>query len=118
VAEGLDAIVVSNHCGRQLDGAPATAMVLPEIVQAVARRLEVYVDGGIRTGMDIAKVIAMGARSAMVGRATLYGVAAEGAEGTRHALRLLRSQYDRALALLGCRDLLRCHRLPMLGIGS
>lgn len=102
VLEGFDAIVVSNHGGRQLDAAPATISALPEIAQAVAHRLEIYIDGGIRTGADIAKAIALGARSTMIGRPALYGVAAAGAVGARHALELLRSEYDRTLALLGC----------------
>lgn len=101
---GFDAIVVSNHGGRQLSCAPASITVLPEIVKVVRDRLEIYLDSGIRSGTDIAKAIALGARSAMIGRATLYGVAAGGAEGARHAIELLRGEYDRTLALLGCSD--------------
>jgi (S)-mandelate dehydrogenase len=98
---GLDAIVVSNHGGRQLDGAPSTISVLSDVVRAVAAKTEVYLDGGIRHGTDIAKALALGAKAVMVGRATLYGVAASGENGATHALTLLRTQFDRTLALLG-----------------
>jgi (S)-mandelate dehydrogenase len=103
-AVGLDAIVVSNHGGRQLDGAPSTISVLPSIVRAAAGKCEVYLDGGVRHGSEVAKSLALGARAVMVGRATLYGVAAAGEDGASHALALLRTQYDRTLALLGCRS--------------
>ena len=104
VREGLDAIVISNHGGRQLDGAPSTISVLSRIARVVNNRLEIYIDGGVRRGVDIAKALALGAHSVMIGRAALYGVAAGGELGARHALELLRSEYDRSLALLGCRS--------------
>jgi len=100
-AEGLDGLIVSNHGGRQLDGGPSTVSVLPEILHAVKGGLEVYIDGGIRSGTDIAKVVALGARAASVGRATLYGVSAGGEAGAAHALSILRTGYDRTLALTG-----------------
>lgn len=109
--EGVDAIVVSNHGGRQLDGAPATITMLPEIVAAAGTELEIYIDGGIRSGVDVARALASGARSAMIGRATLYGVAAAGAVGANHALELLRTQLDRTLALLGCPDVAELSRI-------
>jgi isopentenyl diphosphate isomerase/L-lactate dehydrogenase-like FMN-dependent dehydrogenase len=101
VRHGLDGVVISNHGGRQLDGGPSTVSRLPAIVDAVAGRAEIYIDGGVRSGTDIAKVVSLGATAAMVGRATLYGVAAGGEAGAAHALTLLRTGYDRSLALLG-----------------
>ena len=102
VAHGAAAIVVSNHGGRQLDGAPATLDALPEVVEAVAGRVEVYMDGGIRRGADVAKALALGARAVLAGRAPIYGLAAAGEEGVRHVLELLREELTLTLCLLGC----------------
>jgi L-lactate dehydrogenase (cytochrome) len=102
VARGMDAVWVSNHGGRQLDGLPATIDVLPAIVEAVDGRAEVYLDGGIRRGSDVAKALARGARGCFVGRPYLYGLAAGGREGVAKVLDLLVSQLDTTLALLGC----------------
>lgn len=102
VRSGFDAIVVSNHGGRQLDHAPASISVLPEIVAAVAGRTEVLVDGGVQRGSDIAKALCLGAQAVMIGRATLFGVAAGGQPGAERALEILRSEFDRTLALVGC----------------
>ena len=102
VEHGAAAIVVSNHGGRQLDGAPATLDALPEVVAAVAGRVEVYVDGGIRRGTDVAKALALGARATLAGRATMFGLAAAGEDGVRHVLELLRDELALALCLLGC----------------
>jgi L-lactate dehydrogenase (cytochrome) len=99
---GADGIVVSNHGGRQLDGAPATLEVLPQIAAAVGGRMAVFADGGIRRGADIVKLLALGADMAFVGRAALYGVAADGEAGARRALEILKSEVDRVLAFLGC----------------
>jgi (S)-mandelate dehydrogenase len=99
---GFDAIVVSNHGGRQLDGAPATISVLPEIVAAANGTMDVFLDGGVRRGSDVAKALCLGAQAAMVGRATLFGAAAGGQPGAERALELLRCELDRCLALLGC----------------
>lgn len=101
VERGADGLVVSNHGGRQLDRAPTTLEVLPDIVDAVGERAEVYVDGGILSGADIAAAVAMGARTAMVGRAYLYGLMAGGRQGVDRALEILRSEYVRTLQLLG-----------------
>ena len=101
VERGADGLVVSNHGGRQLDRAPTTLEVLPDIVDAVGERAEVYVDGGILSGADIAAAVAMGARAAMVGRAYLYGLMAGGRRGVDRALEILRSEYVRTLQLLG-----------------
>ena len=102
VAAGVQGVLVSNHGGRQLDGAPSTISVLGEVAAAVGGRAEVYMDGGVRQGADMAKVRALGGAAAVVGRATLYGVAAGGEAGARQALSILRTEYDRCLALLGC----------------
>ncbi len=98
---GMDGIIVSNHGGRQLDTALASIEALPEIVQAVAGRCEVYVDGGIRRGTDVLKALALGARAVLVGRPVLWGLAANGAEGAYHVLEILRSELERAMALSG-----------------
>jgi (S)-mandelate dehydrogenase len=102
VSAGFDAIAVSNHGGRQLDSAAAPITALPAIVQAVDRRCELYLDGGVRRGSDVVKALCLGATSAMIGRATLFGVAAAGQEGAERSLELLRDEFDRCLALLGC----------------
>jgi (S)-mandelate dehydrogenase len=99
---GFDAIVVSNHGGRQLDGAPATISVLPEIVTAVNGSIDVIIDGGVRRGSDVVKSLCLGAQAAMIGRAVLFGAAAGGQPGAERALELLRCELDRCLALLGC----------------
>jgi isopentenyl diphosphate isomerase/L-lactate dehydrogenase-like FMN-dependent dehydrogenase len=102
VEHGVDAIVVSNHGGRQLDAVAPTAELLPEIVDAVGRELEVYVDGGIRRGSDVVKALALGATAALAGRAPLWGLACEGEAGARRVLELLREEIELALALCGC----------------
>jgi len=102
VGHGAAAIVVSNHGGRQLDGVPATLDALPEVVEAVAGRAEIYLDGGIRRGADIAKALALGARAVLAGRAPVFGLAAAGEDGVRHVLELLRDELALALCLLGC----------------
>jgi len=99
---GAAAIAVSNHGGRQLDGVPGTLDALPEVVEAVDGRVEVYLDGGIRRGTDVVKALALGARATLVGRAVLWGLAADGEEGARHVLELLRDEIRLALSLLGC----------------
>jgi isopentenyl diphosphate isomerase/L-lactate dehydrogenase-like FMN-dependent dehydrogenase len=115
---GAAAIVVSNHGGRQLDGVPATVDVLAEVVDAVAGRAEVLVDGGIRRGTDVVKALALGASAVLAGRAPLWGLAAAGQQGARHVLELLRAEVELALQLLGCRspgELTRDHvrRVPL-----
>ena len=99
---GAEAIVVSNHGGRQLDGVPAALDALPEVVEAVGARVEVLVDGGIRRGTDVLKALALGARAALTGRAVLWGLAAEGEDGAAAVLELLRSELEVGLKLLGC----------------
>jgi (S)-mandelate dehydrogenase len=99
---GADGIIVSNHGGRQLDGAPAAIEALPPIAAAVGERLPVMVDGGFRRGADVVKALALGADLVFLGRAAMYGAAAGGEAGIRRALQLLRGEIDRVLALLGC----------------
>lgn len=101
---GADGICVSNHGGRQLDGAVSSVEVLPEIVSAVGSRLAVLVDGGFRRGADIVKALALGADMAFVGRAPLYGATAGGEAGIRRALEILGTEVDRVMALIGCPD--------------
>lgn len=102
VDEGADALVVSNHGGRQLDGVPATLRVLPEVVAAVGDRIEVLLDGGIRRGSDIVKALCLGARAVMAGRAYAYGLGAAGGAGVSRAIDILRADLVRTLKLLGC----------------
>jgi L-lactate dehydrogenase (cytochrome) len=102
IDEGAAAISVSNHGGRQLDGVPASLRVLPEVVEAVNGRIEVWMDGGIRRGTDIAKAICLGARAVLCGRAYAYGLAAAGEAGVDRAIDILRTDLDRTLRLLGC----------------
>jgi len=102
VDEGAAAVIVSNHGGRQLDGAPASLRALLEVVRAVNGRAEVLLDGGIRRGSDIIKAICLGARAVLVGRAYVYGLAAAGEPGVARALQILRTDLERTLTLLGC----------------
>lgn len=99
---GADAVVVSNHGGRQLDGVAATLSVLPEIVDAVAGRVDVLLDGGVRRGSDVVKALALGARAVLVGRAHAYGLGAGGEAGVARALEILRTDLVRTMKLLGC----------------
>jgi L-lactate dehydrogenase (cytochrome)/(S)-mandelate dehydrogenase len=99
---GADGVIVSNHGGRNLDTAISPIEVLPEVVDAVGRRVAVLVDSGFRRGTDVVKALAMGAHAVMIGRSTLYGVAAGGEEGARRAIALFRGEIDRVIALLGC----------------
>jgi isopentenyl diphosphate isomerase/L-lactate dehydrogenase-like FMN-dependent dehydrogenase len=99
---GVDGIIVSNHGGRMLDSCVPSFLALPEIVDAVAPKVTVMVDGGFKRGADVLKAIALGASSVFVGRATLYGLAAGGEPGVARALGIFREEIDRAMALLGC----------------
>ncbi len=110
VKVGADAVVVSNHGGRQLDGLPATIDVLPEIVDAVAGDAEVLMDSGVRRGSDVVKALALGARAVLVGRPYLYGLAMDGEDGALRVLEMLRDEIDRVQALLGVPDLKQMHR--------
>ncbi len=101
VDAGADAVVVSNHGGRQLDGAIPTALALPEVVEAVAGQAEVYVDGGIRRGVDVFKALALGAQAVLVGRPVLWGLATHGAPGVAAVLGGLSEELARAMTLAG-----------------
>ena len=102
VDEGAAAVVVSNHGARQLDGVSPTLRALPEVVAAVNGRAEVLFDGGVRRGSDVAKVLSLGARAVLVGRAYAYGLGAGGGPGVARAVEILRSDLTRTLKLLGC----------------
>lgn len=98
---GVDAVIVSNHGGRQLDGAPATLDVLPEVVEAANGQIEVYIDGGIRTGPDIVKSLALGAHAVLLGRPYLWGLVVRGEEGVGEVLELLRDDLQLTMTLAG-----------------
>lgn len=102
---GADALVVSNHGGRQLDGAPSSISALPRIVDAVAGRSEVWFDGGIRSGQDVLKALALGARGTLIGRAFLYGLGAQGRAGVRRSLELICKELDITMAMCGVRQI-------------
>lgn len=101
VAAGADAIVVSNHGGRQLDGAPSSINALPAIVDAVGTQIEVWMDGGIRSGQDVLKAWALGARGTMIGRAMVYGLGAYGEAGVTRALQMIHKELDVTMAFCG-----------------
>ena len=107
---GADAMIVSNHGGRQLDGALSSIAALPSIVRTVGGRMEVFLDGGIRSGQDVLKAVALGARAVFIGRAFLYGVQALGGEGVTLALDIIRRELDTTMALCGYRDILHVDR--------
>jgi L-lactate dehydrogenase (cytochrome) len=98
---GVDGIVVSNHGGRQLDSVPSTARALPDVAEAVGDQLEVLADGGVRTGLDVVKMVALGARAVLIGRPWAWAVAARGESGVRHILAVMKADIDTALALTG-----------------
>jgi len=101
VASGADALIVSNHGGRQLDGAESTIAVLPRIVAAVGDQIEVHVDGGIRSGQDVLKAVALGAKGTYIGRAFLYGLGAMGEAGVTKALQIIHKELDLTMAFCG-----------------
>jgi L-lactate dehydrogenase (cytochrome) len=100
--EGIEAIALSNHGGRQLDSAPAPMDLLPAVVDAVRDRVEIICDGGVRRGSDIVKALALGATACMSGRAYLYALGAAGEAGVDQVLELLSSEMRRTMALIGC----------------
>jgi L-lactate dehydrogenase (cytochrome) len=102
---GVDAIVVSNHGGRQLDGTVSSIHALPEVVQAVGDRTEVWFDGGIRSGQDVLKAVALGAKGTLIGKSFLYGLGAMGEEGVTLALEIIRKELDVTMALCGLKDI-------------
>ena len=102
---GADALIVSNHGGRQLDGADSSIALLPEIVSAVGKDIEVWMDGGIRSGQDVLKAVALGAKGTMIGRPFLYGLGARGKQGVTDVLNILHKELDMTMALCGHRDI-------------
>jgi L-lactate dehydrogenase (cytochrome) len=105
VESGADALIVSNHGGRQLDGAPSSIAVLPEIVAAVGKDIDVWIDGGIRSGQDVLKALALGAKGTLIGRSFLYGLGAMGEAGVTRALEIIRKELDVTMALCGHTDI-------------
>jgi L-lactate dehydrogenase (cytochrome) len=101
VASGADALIVSNHGGRQLDGAESSIRALPAIVQAVGSQIEVHMDGGVRSGQDVMKACALGARGTYIGRAFLYGLGAMGEAGVTKALQIIHNELDLTMAFCG-----------------
>lgn len=114
VQTGADAIIVSNHGGRQLDGALSSIRMLPDIVDAVGDEIEVHVDSGIRSGQDVLKAISMGAKGTMIGRAFVHGLGAMGKEGVTTALNVIHKELDTTMALCGERDLKNMGRHNLL----
>ena len=100
---GADAIVVSNHGGRQLDGAPASIHALPAIIDAVGNETEVHFDSGVRSGQDVFRALALGARAAHIGRAYMYGLGALGEDGVARCLSIIKKELDLTMALCGVR---------------
>src|SRR5205085_2664859 len=98
---GADAIVVSNHGGRQLDGAPSSISALPKIVEAVGNKIEVLFDGGVRSGQDVMRALALGAKACLIGRAYIYGLGARGEEGVSEAIGCIRRELETTMALTG-----------------
>jgi L-lactate dehydrogenase (cytochrome) len=118
VDSGVDGIVVSNHGGRQLDSVPSTVRALPGVVDAVGDEVEVLVDGGVRSGLDVVKMIALGARAVLIGRAWAWAVAARGQAGVRHVLEVMRADIDTALGLTGQTSLAAVDRSALYESGA
>ncbi|GKS88503.1 alpha-hydroxy acid oxidase [Acidovorax sp. SUPP2539] len=114
VASGADALIVSNHGGRQLDGAPSSIHALPAIVEAVGQEIEVWMDGGIRGGQDVLKAWALGARGTLIGRSFLYGLGAFGEAGVTRALQIIQKELDVTMAFCGHTDIHRVDRSILL----
>jgi len=112
---GADAIVVSNHGGRQLDGTMSSIRALPEVVDAVGERIEVWLDGGIRGGQDVLKALALGAHATLIGRAFAYGLGAMGEAGVTRALEIIQRELDVTMALCGLRDVRQANRSILRG---
>lgn len=113
-ASGADALIVSNHGGRQLDGAPSSIAALPKIVDAVGSEIEVWMDGGIRSGQDVLKAIALGAKATLIGRAFLYGLGAMGEAGVTKALQLIAKELEVTMAFCGHTDIRQVDRKVLL----
>jgi L-lactate dehydrogenase (cytochrome) len=118
VDAGVDGIVVSNHGGRQLDSVPSTARALPAVVDAVGDQVEVLADGGVRTGLDVVKMVALGAGAVLIGRAWAWAVAARGEAGVGHVLDVMKADIDVALALTGQRSFAGVDRSALYNEGA
>jgi L-lactate dehydrogenase (cytochrome) len=105
VETGADAIIVSNHGGRQLDGAESSINALPDVVDAVGSKIEVHMDGGIRSGQHVLKAMALGAKGTYIGRAFVYGLGAMGEEGVTKALQIIHKELDLSMAFCGRTDI-------------
>ena len=112
---GVDGVVVSNHGGRQLDSVPSTVRALPAVVDAVGDEVEVLADGGLRTGLDVVKMVALGARAVLIGRAWAWAVAARGEAGVRHVLEVMEADIDTALGLTGQNSIAGVDRSALYG---
>ncbi len=110
VESGAEALIVSNHGGRQLDGAPSSIAALPQIAQAVGKMIEVWMDGGIRSGQDVLKAVALGAKGTLIGRSFLYGLGAMGEEGVTKALEIIAKELDVTMAFCGHTDIRKVDR--------
>ena len=115
---GVDGIVVSNHGGRQLDSVPSTVRALPAVVDAVGDEVEVLADGGVRTGLDVVKMVALGARAVLIGRAWAWAVAARGEAGVRHVLAVMKADIDTALGLTGQTSISELDRSALYETGA
>jgi len=111
---GADALIVSNHGGRQLDGAPSSIAALPGIVEAVGKQIEVHMDGGVRSGQDVLRAVALGARGVYIGRPFLYGLGAMGEAGVTRCLEIIRNELDISMAFCGKRDIQHVSREILL----
>ena len=114
VAAGADAIVVSNHGGRQLDGAPSSISMLPRVADAVGGRTELLFDGGVRSGQDVLKALALGARACLIGKSYLWGLAAGGQRGVARAIELIGRELDVSMALTGTTDVQHVNRAMLV----
>jgi L-lactate dehydrogenase (cytochrome) len=112
---GADALIVSNHGGRQLDGAPSSIRALPAIAEAVGSKIEVWMDGGIRSGQDVLKAVALGASGTLIGRSFLYGLGAMGEEGVTRCLQIIAKELDLTMAFCGRTDIRSVDRTILLG---
>lgn len=110
IKSGADAIIVSNHGGRQLDGARSSISILPEIIDAVGDEIEVHMDGGIRSGQDVLKAVSLGAKGVYIGRPFLYGLGAMGQNGVELALEIIRNELDISMAFCGERKITSMNR--------
>jgi L-lactate dehydrogenase (cytochrome) len=110
VKSGADALIVSNHGGRQLDGAPSSVEALPAILDAVGGKIEIHMDGGIRSGQDVIRALALGAQGVYIGRPFLYGLGAMGEAGVTKCLEIIRKELDITMAFCGLRDVRKVDR--------